>query len=96
MTFEFGVYLFIVGVAAVFVTLVMVAAGAIVLRRLWSVEPSALPGREKLKVAAISAAIQYAMVAKEAPLQSSALMDSGSRWSAVARSEALGIEVKKE
>ena len=96
MTFEFGVYLFIVGVAAVFVTLVMVAAGAIVLRRLWGVEPSALSGREKLKVAAISAAIQYAIEAKKATLQSAALMDSGSRWSAVARSEALGLEVKEE
>ena len=93
MTFEFGVYLFIVGVAAVFVTLVMVAAGAIVLRRLWDVEPSALSGREKLKVAVISAAIQHAMGAKETPLQSAASMDSSSKWSAAARSEVLGIEV---
>jgi hypothetical protein len=96
LRFEFGVYIFIVGVAAVFVTLVMVAAGATVLRRLWGVEPSALSGREKLKVAAISAAIQYAMGAREAPLQSAVSMDSGSRWLAVARSEALGIEVEGE
>lgn len=99
MTFEFGVYLFVVGVAAVFVTLVVVAAGAIVLRHLWGVVPIPLSGREKLIVAAISVAIQCAMSDKEVPLQSVVSMDredSGSRWSAVARSEIMGIEVKGE
>ena len=96
MTFEFGVYLFVVGVAAVFITLVMVAAGAIVLRHLWGAEPIVRSGREKLKVAAISAAIQCVMGTKGAPLQSAVSIDSGYRWSAVARTEALGIEVKGE
>jgi hypothetical protein len=96
LTFEFGVYIFVVGVAAVFVTLVMVAAGAIVLRRLWSIEQTVLTGREKLKVAVISAAIQYVMRDKGELLQSAVSRDSGFRWSAVARTEALGIEVEGE
>lgn len=90
-------YLFVIGVAAVFVTLVVVATGAVVLRRLWGVIPIPLSGREKLKVAVISVAIQCAMSDKELPLQSAVSMDRldrGSRWSAVARSEIMGIEVK--
>ena len=96
MTYEFGVYIFVVGVAAVFVTLVMVAVGAIVLRRLWGAEPIVRSGREKLKVAAISAAIQCAMRDMGAPPQSAVSRYSGSRWSAIARTEALGIEVEEE
>lgn len=84
----FGAYLSAVGISLVFLTLIIVAAICIVVRRLFQEEQKAPPLKQDLrKVAAIAAVHCYINdVTRSGPRP----IRSGttSRWSVVARSEA--------
>jgi Na+-transporting methylmalonyl-CoA/oxaloacetate decarboxylase gamma subunit len=87
----FGVYVSLVGVAVVFVTLLAVVAASEVLRKLLSkrVEDAKGGDRTLEKVAAI-AAVQYYM-SQERSWPRMRAVAGPSRWSTIARIEALGL-----
>lgn len=92
MSFIFGVYLSLVGVAVVFITLLAVAAASKVLRRSLSGRGEAIQSEDrKLARVAAMAAVQY-YISFEAGRPPRVRAASGpSRWSTVARIEALGM-----
>ena len=91
MSLVFGVYTSLVGVAAVFVTLLAIVATSIVLRRLLCrrAENTEDEDRRLEKVAAI-AAVQYYMNLERSQPKVRDLARL-SRWSTIAMIEALGI-----
>ncbi len=91
MPVSFGVYLSLVGVAVVFITLLAVAAASEVLRRLLSggAEASRAEPDKRARVAAVAAVCCYIGAERRPPRLRAAA--GASRWSAVARVEALGI-----
>lgn len=83
----FGAYLSAVGISLVFLTLIIVAAVCIVVRRLFPEEPQAPLKQDLRKVAAIAAVHCYiddVTLSGPGPIRSG----TTSRWSVVARSEA--------
>lgn len=91
MVFSFGVYLSLVGVAVVFITLLAVATASEVLRRLLTegAEASQAEPDKRARVAAVAAVCCYIGMERRPPRLRAAA--EASRWSAVARVEALGI-----
>jgi len=87
----FGVYASLVGVAVVFVTLLAVGAASEILRKLLSkrVEDAKDEDRKLEKVAAI-AAVQY-YISQERIWPRVRVVAGPSRWSTIARIEALGL-----
>jgi len=91
MSLVFGLYTSLVGVATVFVTLLAVVATSIVLRRLLyrRAEDTEDEDRRLEKVAAIAAAQYYMNLERGRPKVRDVARPS--RWSTIARIEALGI-----
>lgn len=91
MSLAFGVYISLVGVAVVFVTLLAVAAASAALRRILSKEAEApqTESEKRARVAAMAAVCYYVGIGEDRfpRLRAAAGV---SRWSAVARIEALG------
>ena len=89
MSLVFGVYMSIVGVAVVFITLLAVAAACEMLRRL-VIERAVAPPSDRRKLARIAAisAVDYYM-GFEGDWRPQLKAQAESRWSAVARVEAL-------
>jgi len=89
VSFTFGILASTIGVLVVFFTLLAVVAVSEVLRRLYSsVEVSQNDDRKLEKIAAM-AAVQYYISLKEGPTRMRA--SDSSRWSTIARIEALGL-----
>lgn len=92
MSIVFGVYVSLVGVAVVFITLLAVAAASKVLRRSLSGRGEAIQTEDrKLARVAAMAAVQYYIGFEGGRLPRVRAASGPSRWSTVARIEALRI-----
>lgn len=97
MSLNFGVYVSIVGVAVVFITLLIVAASIMVMRRLigGGIETTVTESRSKKQVAAVSAIFYYLDLEEHASPRIRVL-EGQSNWSKVARVESLRVGVSDE
>lgn len=95
MPLPYGLYISAIGVAVVFLTLMMVALSSEVMKRLFRVKEPEEEGGKLMKVAALAAA-QYFMGQGFRPSNRRVFREVRSNWEAAARIEALERGVDRD